>query len=100
MFWSNSCYPLILGYAGAPPYQQEVGIGGISPYPQQPPPPAHVQQGVGGTYPQQPPPSLSNQPPPAYPATEYPIGYPTGGPGYPLTPYPPSGPQPYPDPKY
>jgi len=91
---SNSCHLLISGYAGAPPYQQEFGVVGINPYAQQPPPPEHVQQGVGATYPQQPPASWLNQPP-AYPATEYP----TGGPGYPLTPYPPSG-QPYPDPKY
>jgi len=92
---SNSCHLLISGYAGVPTYQQDFGVGGINPYPQQPPPPAHVQQGVEGTYPQQPPPSWLNQPP-TYPATEYP----TAGPGYPLTPYPPSGPQPYPDPKY
>ena len=85
------------GYAGAPPYD-EVWVGGISPYPEQPPPPPHTQGGtIGGIspYPQQPPPSWSNEPP-AYPATEYPMG----DPGYPLTPYPPSGPQPYPDPTY
>jgi len=91
------------GYAGAPPYQQDFGVGGINPYPQQPPPPEHVQQ---GTYPQQHPPYPATEYPAGYP-TEYPTGYPieyftgypTGGPGYPLTPYPPSG-QPCPDPNY